>query len=217
VPPSEFIPIAEEIGAIGVLGEWALNEACAAAATWPPSIHVAVNLSPLQLKRAGLVLEIVAALNRHGLAPSRLELEITESALIAESAATRVALRELRAAGIQLSVDDFGTGYSSLRSLRAFPVDKIKIDRSFVADIGRKPDSAAIIRAVIGLAHDLGLKTAAEGIETRGQLQWLALQGCTQGQGHFISEALGRDEIRAMLENVTAIPLTAPDAPSRTG
>jgi diguanylate cyclase (GGDEF)-like protein len=217
VPPAEFIPIAEEMGAIGVLGEWALNEACAAAATWPRNISVAVNLSPLQLKQTGLVLDVVAALSRHGLAPSRLELEITESALIAESAATRAALRELRAGGIQLSLDDFGTGYSSLRSLRAFPVDKIKIDRSFVGDIGRKADSAAIIRAVIGLAHDLGLKTAAEGIETEGQLQWLALQGCTQGQGHFISAALGRDDVRALLETVAAIPLTTPRARSHTG
>jgi len=217
VPPSEFIPIAEEMGAIGMLGEWALNEACAAAATWPRSIHVAVNLSPLQLKQSGLVLSVVGALNRNALAPSRLELEITESALLAESAATRAALRELRAVGIQLSLDDFGTGFSSLRSLRAFPVDKIKIDKSFVGDIGRKADSAAIIRAVIGLAHDLGLKTAAEGIETEGQLQWLALHGCTQGQGHFISAALGTDEIRALLETVEAIPLAAPHARSRTG
>ena len=152
-----------------------------------------------------------------GLAPGRLELEITESALIAESAATRAALRELRAAGIQLSLDDFGTGYSSLRSLRAFPVDKIKIDKSFVADIGRKADSAAIIRAIIGLAHDLGLDTAAEGVETEGQLRWLALQGCTQGQGHFISEALDGDEIRTLLETVRAIALASPHARSQTG
>ena len=176
-----------------------------------------MNLSPLQLKQSGLVLSVVGALNRNALAPSRLELEITESALLAESAATRAALRELRAVGIQLSLDDFGTGFSSLRSLRAFPVDKIKIDKSFVGDIGRKADSAAIIRAVIGLAHDLGLKTAAEGIETEGQLQWLALHGCTQGQGHFISAALGTDEIRALLETVEAIPLTAPHTRSRTG
>ncbi len=217
VPPSEFIPIAEEMGVIGTLGAWALNEACAAAATWPRNVRVAVNLSPLQLKQSGLVLDVVTTLNRHGLAPARLELEITESALIAENSATRAALRELRAVGIQLSLDDFGTGYSSLRSLRAFSVDKIKIDKSFVGDIGRKADSAAIIRAVISLAHDLGLKTAAEGIETEGQLQWLALQGCTQGQGHFISEALGRDEVRVLLEAIDAIPLTAPQARSHTG
>ena len=217
VSPSEFIPIAEEMGAIGVLGEWALNEACAAAATWPHNVRVAVNLSPLQLKQSGLVLDVVGALKRNGLAASRLELEITESALLADSPATREALRELRAAGVQLSLDDFGTGYSSLRSLRAFPVDKIKIDKSFVGDIGRKADSAAIIRAVIALAHDLGLKTAAEGIETEGQLQWLALQRCTEGQGHFISEPLPADDIRTLLETVEAIPLTPPQGRTQTG
>jgi diguanylate cyclase (GGDEF)-like protein len=210
VPPSDFIPIAEEMGAIGTLGDWALNEACAAAAEWQREIRIAVNLSPLQLQQPGLVLDIVGALNQHGLAPSRLELEITESALLAENAATRVALRELRAVGIKLSLDDFGTGYSSLRSLRSFPVDKIKIDKSFVGDIGRNADSAAIIRAVIGLAHDLGLKTAAEGIETDGQLQWLALQGCTEGQGHYFSEPLGRAEVRAMLETNDAVSRGAP-------
>ena len=190
VSPSEFIPIAEEMGVIGMLGDWALNEACAAAATWPRNIRIAVNLSPLQLKQPGLVLDIVGALNRNRLAPSRLELEITESALTRRERDDAHALRDLHAIGIQLSLDDFGTGYSSLRSLRSFPVDKIKIDKSFVGDIGRNADSAAIIRAVIGLAHDLGLKTAAEGIETEGQLQWLALQGCTQGQGNYISEPL---------------------------
>ena len=117
--------------------------------------------------------------------------------------------------GIGLSLDDFGTGYSSLRSLRSFPVDKIKIDKSFVGDIGRNADSAAIIRAVIGLAHDLGLKTAAEGVETEGQLQWLALQGCTEGQGHYFSEPLSGAAVRAMLETSDAVPL-APRAGSRS-
>ena len=215
VPPSDFIPIAEEMGAIGTLGEWALREACAAAAEWPREVRFAVNLSPLQLQRAGLVLDIVGVLNQYGIAPSRLDLEITESALLAENAATRAALRELRSVGIGLSLDDFGTGYSSLRSLRSFPVDKIKIDKSFVGDIGRNADSAAIIRAVIGLAHDLGLKTAAEGVETEGQLQWLALQGCTEGQGHYFSEPLSGAAVRAMLETSDAVPL-APRAGSRS-
>ena len=210
VPPSDFIPIAEEMGVIGTLGGWALQEACAAAAEWPREVRIAVNLSPLQLEQPGLVLDVVGALNRNGLAPSRLELEITESALLAESTSTRMALRDLHGIGIALSMDDFGTGYSSLRSLRSFPVDKIKIDQSFVRDIGRNTDSAAIIRAVIGLAHDLGLKTAAEGIETEGQLQWLALQGCTQGQGNFFSAPLGRAEMRALLEAMDSMPLTMP-------
>ncbi|HSS05537.1 MAG TPA: EAL domain-containing protein, partial [Rhodanobacteraceae bacterium] len=207
VPPSDFIPIAEEMGVIGTLGDWALREACAAAAEWPREIRIAVNLSPLQLKQPGLVLDVAAALNRNGLTPARLELEITESALIAENATTRIALRELHGIGINLSMDDFGTGYSSLRALRSFPVDKIKIDQSFVRDIGRNADSAAIIRAVIGLAHDLGLRTAAEGIETEAQLQWLALQGCTEGQGNYFSEPLTRAEMRRLLESIDAVPL----------
>ena len=210
VPPSDFIPIAEEMGVIGALGDCALREACAAAAEWPREIRIAVNLSPLQLKQPGLVLDVAAALNRNGLTPARLELEITESALIAENATTRMALRELNGIGISLSMDDFGTGYSSLRALRSFPVSKIKIDQSFVRDIGRNADSAAIIRAVIGLAHDLGLRTAAEGIETEGQLQWLALQGCTEGQGNYFSEPLSRAEMGRLLESIDTVPLTGP-------
>jgi diguanylate cyclase (GGDEF)-like protein len=210
VPPSDFIPIAEEMGVIGTLGGWALREACAAAAEWPREIRIAVNLSPLQLKQPGLVLDVAAALAKNGLMPSRLELEITESALIAENATTRLALRELHAIGIGLSMDDFGTGYSSLRALRSFPVDKIKIDQSFVREIGRNADSAAIIRAVIGLAHDLGMRTAAEGIESEGQLQWLALQGCTEGQGNYFSEPLSRMEMGRLLESIDAVPLAGP-------
>ena len=216
VPPSDFIPIAEEMGVIGALGDWALREACAAAADWPREVRIAVNLSPLQLEQPGLVLDVAAALNKNGLTPARLELEITESALIAENAMTRMALRELHGIGISLSMDDFGTGYSSLRALRSFPVGKIKIDQSFVRDIGRNADSAAIIRAVIGLAHDLGLRTAAEGIETEGQLQWLALQGCTEGQGNYFSEPLTRAEMRRLLESIDAVPLTGPLKGTRT-
>ncbi|HEY6984609.1 MAG TPA: EAL domain-containing protein, partial [Rhodanobacteraceae bacterium] len=215
--PGDFVPVAEEMGAIATLGSWALNEACTALADWPRDIRIAVNLSPLQLKQPDLVLDVVGTLNRHALAPQRLELEITESALLAENAATRVALRELHAVGIALALDDFGTGYSSLRSVRAFPVDKIKIDQSFVTGIGRNTDSAAIIRAVIGLAHDLGLKTSAEGIETEGQLQWLALQGCTEGQGHYFSEPLSRAGVHAMLESLETVPLTGPRSGTRSG
>jgi len=216
VPPSDFIPIAEEMGLIGALGDWVLREACMAAAGWPRGIQVAVNLSPLQLRQSGLVLDVLGALNHADLHPQRLNLEITESALLAENAATRMTLHELHKMGVGLSLDDFGTGYSSLRSLRSFPVDKIKIDRSFVADIGRNKDSAAIIRAVIGLARDLGMKTAAEGIETRSQLQWLTTHGCTEGQGHYFSEPLGCTELRTMLEAGRTKPLPLPQA-SRLG
>jgi len=199
VSPVDFIPIAEEMGAIGTLGDWALREACATAARWPREIKVAVNLSPLQLRQSGLVLDIIGALNQSGLSPRRLDLEITESALLAENTATRVALHELNKLGVGISLDDFGTGYSSLRSLRSFPVDKIKIDRSFVGDIGRNADSAAIIRAVIGLALDLGIKTVAEGVETKSQLQWLSAHGCTEGQGNYFSKPLTAVEVAAML------------------
>jgi len=199
VAPGDFVPIAEEMGAIGVIGDWVLREACRAASGWPQPISIAVNLSPLQLKQSGLVLDVVGALSGSGLDPARLELEITESALLAENASTRTALNELHKIGIGISLDDFGTGYSSLRSLRSFPVDKIKIDKSFVGDIGRNTDSTAIIRAVIGLAGDLGIRTAAEGIETKAQLQWLATHGCTEGQGFYFSRPLADAELRSFL------------------
>ena len=169
------------------LGSWVLREASRVAATWPREIRIAVNLSPLQLGRRARARRRRRS-EPNGLAPSRLELEITESALLAENAATRAALVSCALSASARRSTISVPAIPSLRSLRSFPVDKIKIDKSFVGDIGRNADSAAIIRAVIGLAHDLGLKTAAEGIETEGQLQWLALQGCTEGQGHFFSE-----------------------------
>jgi diguanylate cyclase (GGDEF)-like protein len=199
VSPDDFIPIAEEMGLIDRLGEWVLREACSAAARWGGDVRIAVNLSPLQLRQSRLLLQIREILNDTMLEPTRLELEITESALLADSAATRVTLGELRRLGIRISLDDFGTGYSSLRSLRAFPVDKIKIDRSFVTEIGRNSDSDAIIRAVIGLAKDLGIETAAEGIENQTQLRWLYAQGCTQGQGHYFSEPLREAQVGLLL------------------
>jgi diguanylate cyclase (GGDEF)-like protein len=206
VTPGEFIPIAEDMGLIGALGDWVLREACRTAAAWPREIRIAINLSPLQLRKAGLVRDVVAILEQSGLAPERLDLEVTESALLAEDAATRIALYELRDIGMRISLDDFGTGYSSLRSLRSFPFDKIKIDQSFVADIGLNADATAIIRAVIALARDLGIKTAAEGIETDGQFDWLCAAGCTEGQGYLLGRPMTADGIRALI-----------DAPARIG
>jgi diguanylate cyclase (GGDEF)-like protein len=200
VPPSEFIPIAEEMGLIGTLGSWVLGEASRVAATWPREVRIAVNLSPLQLNQEGLVRETVAILEQNGLAPDRLDLEVTESALLAEDAATRVALYGLRDVGARISLDDFGTGYSSLRSLRSFPFDKIKIDQSFVADIGLNSDATAIIRAVIALARDLGITTAAEGIETQGQLDWLSAAGCTEAQGYLLGRPIDAEGIRALID-----------------
>jgi diguanylate cyclase (GGDEF)-like protein len=201
VPPSEFIPIAEEMGLIGVLGEWVLRDAACTAATWPRQIRIAVNLSPLQLVIPALLRNVVAIIDECGLAPDRLDLEVTESALLAENAATRIVLYALRDVGMRISLDDFGTGYSSLRSLRSFPFDNIKIDQSFVADIGLNADATAIIRAIIALARDLGIKTSAEGIETDVQLDWLCAAGCTQGQGYLLGKPMSAEHFRALIDS----------------
>jgi EAL domain-containing protein (putative c-di-GMP-specific phosphodiesterase class I) len=215
ISPADFIPVAEDTGLINALGTQILRRACNEAARWPDEVRVAVNLSPLQFRVGNLLSVVMDALKHSGLPPRRLELEITETLLLEKSNQVLATLHALRALGVRFSMDDFGTGYSSLRALRSFPVDKIKIDKSFVGDIGRNADSAAIIRAVIGLAHDLGLKTAAEGVETEGQLQWLALQGCTEGQGHYFSEPLSSAAMRAMLEGRDAV-LLAPRTASRS-
>ncbi len=199
ISPEQFIPVAEETGMIGELGAWVLDEACRVATAWPPSVRVAVNLSPLQIKERDIVADIVAALRNSGLPADRLDLEVTESVLLVDDSPTRATLLRLRAMGIRVALDDFGTGYSSLRALRAFPFDKIKIDMSFVRDIGKNTDSTAIIRAIIGLARDLGMTTAAEGIETQTQWTWLAEQDCDEGQGFYISEPLTAAQIQTFL------------------
>jgi EAL domain-containing protein (putative c-di-GMP-specific phosphodiesterase class I) len=200
VPPAAFIPVVEEMGLIAPLGDWVLREACSAAAAWPREIKVGVNLSPLQLRKPGFVLDVVSALNQAGLPAHRLDLEVTESALLASDVATRTALNGLHDLGVRLSLDDFGTGYSSLQLLRAFPFDKIKIDMSFVRDIGIDADSEAIIRAVIRLARDVGIRTAAEGVETAAQYDWLVRHHCTEVQGYHYSRPLAEADLRALLE-----------------
>ena len=169
--PAEFIPIAEETGLIVQIGEWVLREACSAAALWPTDARVAVNLSPVQFKNKRLFETIQNILAEAGLPPTRLELEITESLLLTDNEHTLQTLHRLRAIGVRISMDDFGTGYSSLSYLRAFPFDKIKIDRSFMQDLDKRGDSLAIIKAVIGLGHSLGMSTTAEGVETDEQLR----------------------------------------------
>ena len=172
VPPGEFIAIAEEIGLIVPLGDWVLREACRQAAGWSDDIKVAVNLSSEQFKSgSALAATVTEALAAAGLAPQRLELEITESVLLAESAETLATLHQLRALGLSVSLDDFGTGYSSLSYLRKFPFDKIKIDQSFVRELSKRDDCTAIVRAVADLARTLGMATVAEGIETTDQMQ----------------------------------------------
>jgi diguanylate cyclase (GGDEF)-like protein/PAS domain S-box-containing protein len=198
IAPNNFIPIAEETSLIVPLGDWVLRQACRDATRWTKAC-VAVNLSPVQFRNAGLVASVKAALEQSGLPASRLELEITESVLLQNSETTREMLLELRELGVKISLDDFGTGYSSLSYLRSFPFDKIKIDRSFVSELGTSKDSLAIIRAVTGLGKSLGMVTTAEGVETGDQLDLLSREGCTQAQGYLISKPRPIAEVEHML------------------
>ena len=190
VPPSDFIPIAEESGLIVAMGEWILREACREAASWPLPLQVAVNLSPAQFMHGDLVGLVHSILLETGLSPGRLELEITEGVLIEDFDRGLALLRRLKALGVRISMDDFGSGYSSLSYLQAFPFDKIKIDRAFVMNLGRNPQSAAIVRAVIGLGHGLEMSIVAEGVETQEQLGFLSEEGCDAVQGYFIGKPL---------------------------
>ena len=189
VSPADFIPLAEETGLIVPLGDWALREACREAATWPSHLRVAVNVSAVQFQKQGLEQAVVGALAASGIAPHRLELEITESILVADMEAAVVCLHRLRALGIRISLDDFGTGYSSLSYLRRFPFDKIKIDRSFIRDIA-DPDTAAIVRAIVGIGSRLGVAITAEGVETNEQLEGVRQEGCNEVQGFLFSKPL---------------------------
>jgi EAL domain-containing protein (putative c-di-GMP-specific phosphodiesterase class I) len=184
ISPAEFIPIAEDSGLINELGQWVLNAACAEAVHWPDHVRVAVNVSPVQFRSQTLALNVAAALAASGLAASRLELEITEAVLIRDDAALD-ALHQLRKLGVRIALDDFGTGYSSLSYLQRFPFDKIKIDRSFVAEITTRSDSAAIVCAVAGLAKSLDVTVTAEGVETAEQFDLLRAAGCHQAQGYL--------------------------------
>jgi diguanylate cyclase (GGDEF)-like protein len=195
VPPSTFIPLAEEIGFIVPLGEWVIREACLAAARWPEHLSVAVNISAAQFRGASLMPVIVNALAAAGLRPTRLEVEITETVLLQDREATLAVLHQLRALGIRIAMDDFGTGYSSLTYLQSFPFDKIKIDRSFVKDITENAGSLYIVRAVASLANGMGMAATAEGVETAEQLDKIAAVGCTEMQGYLFSKPLPIQEI----------------------
>jgi diguanylate cyclase (GGDEF)-like protein len=199
ISPGMFIPIAEETGLIVPIGEWALRQACADAAQWPEHIKVAVNLSPAQFKSRNLVQMVFAALAASGLSASRLELEITESVLLHDNAATVATLHQLRSLGVRIAMDDFGTGYSSLSYLRSFPFDKIKIDRCFVKDLDdATAGSVAILRAVANLGSSLGMITTAEGVETREQLDMVRAEGCTEMQGFLFSPPRPRKDIERL-------------------
>jgi diguanylate cyclase (GGDEF)-like protein len=199
VPPSTFIPLAEEVGLIDIIGERVLKRACAEAASWPDQITVAVNLSPAQFQSGYLLAAVKDALAASGLAPSRLELEITESVFLQDNESNLVLLGHLGDLGVKISMDDFGTGYSSLGYLRSFPFDKIKIDRSFICDLATSQSSVAIVQAVCSLARSFGASTTAEGVETDAQLMRIRAEGCTEVQGHIFSRPLPAREIPALL------------------
>lgn len=185
IMPMDFIPIAEETGLIHSLGAYALHEACREAAGWAGGQSVAVNLSPLQFKNSALVSVVEAALRDSGLAPERLEVEITESVLLDNNSVNIETLQKLKALGVRIALDDFGTGYSSLSYLRSFPFDKIKIDKSFISDMKDSREALAIIRAITGMSRSLDIQITAEGVESNEQFERLKEEGCTLFQGYY--------------------------------
>jgi EAL domain-containing protein (putative c-di-GMP-specific phosphodiesterase class I) len=186
VPPDTFIPLAEENGMIVPIGEWVLREGCREAASWPKPLQIAINLSPVQFRHGDLVGLVHMVLLETGLAPERLVLEITEGALMDDYSRAVSILRRLKALGVQIAMDDFGTGYSSLSYLQSFPFDKIKIDRTFISNLERNNQSAAIVRAVLGLGQKLDLLVVAEGVENQEQLAILRNERCDEMQGFLI-------------------------------
>ncbi|MFN3817788.1 putative bifunctional diguanylate cyclase/phosphodiesterase [Blastomonas sp.] len=202
VSPVEFIPLAEDTGLIIPISEWVMKEACQRARDWPDDVRIAVNLSPVLFKNAGLPLMVMQALDAAGLAPNRLELEVTESLFIDNVDRTTAMLNALRECGVRIALDDFGTGYSSLNYLRSFPFDKIKIDKSFVDDLATDASARAIIGAITALASALGMETIAEGVEHNDQLEALLSQGCSNIQGYFFSRPVAIDQVDAMIANM---------------
>ncbi|MGY4255040.1 diguanylate cyclase (GGDEF)-like protein [Bradyrhizobium sp. USDA 4516] len=200
ISPGEFIPVAEETGLINPLGALMLHRACMDAAQWPDDVRVAVNLSPLQFRTGNLLALVTDALRQSGLPARRLELEITETLLLEKSSQVLATLHALRALGVRMSMDDFGTGYSSLSYLRSFPFDKIKIDQSFVRDLGANPDAQAIVRSIVSLGIGLGVTITAEGVETEAELSRLRAEGCHEGQGFLFSRARPNPEVISLLK-----------------
>ncbi len=201
VAPDDFIAVAEEIGLIIQIGEWVLQEACRLAVSWPEPLKVAVNISTVQFKGRQLIQAVTQALQDSGLDPGRLELEITESVMIHDFDSALSVLHQLKKLGVSISMDDFGTGYSSLSYLRSFPFDKIKIDQSFVRELGKKSDCMAIIRAVTGMCESLGITATAEGVETAQQLSFLQAEKCTEIQGYLVSKPRPAREIPGLIRD----------------
>ena len=204
ISPADFIPIAERNGMILPIGEWVMFEACRQARQWQDetkaAVNVAVNLSARQLRDADIVKLVIRVLEETGLPANLLELELTESMLVHDTARVLHTLEALKELGVRLSIDDFGTGYSSLSYLKTFPLDYLKIDKSFVADLPDDVNDSAIVRAIIDMAHTLGMKVIAEGVETRAQLDFLLENDCDEMQGYYFSKPLRQDELKKMLE-----------------
>jgi diguanylate cyclase (GGDEF)-like protein len=210
VPPERFIEIADEAGLIHDLAAEVLRQACAASREWPSNIKLSVDVYPSQLRDPGLPAKVLTILQNHGLSPERLELEITESALVSDMEGAQRILGMLREAGVKIVLDNFGTGYSSLYHLRSFKLDKIKIDRTFVNSIVSEPASASIVNALVGLAQGLGLTIAADGVEAFEQEATLISSGCEQGQGRFFSQAISAEESTRLFSKEATSSLYVP-------
>jgi diguanylate cyclase (GGDEF)-like protein len=209
VPPALFIPVAEDCGLIVQLGEWALKQACREAVKWSGNFHIAVNLSPIQVTLPNFAAMVESILAETGLAPERLELEITERIFLADQEHTIATLRRIKALGVRIALDDFGTGYSSLSYLRSFPFDKIKVDRAFVSDVTQRNDYVVIIQAITSIAGALGMMTTAEGVETDDQRQFLAALGCDEMQGYLFSAPVPVEQILELVTKWNAASLAA--------
>ena len=202
VQPDDFIPLAEETGLIVPIGAWVLKQACMEACNWPSHLKVAVNVSPAQFKARNLVEQVLTALATSGMSSQRLELEITESVMLADGDGALEVLTRLHDLGVRVALDDFGTGYSSLSTLRKFPFDKIKIDRSFVSDLSAaNVDALAVVRSIAQLGVSLGMSTTAEGVETQEQLDQVRAEGCTEMQGYYLSRPKPAEEIAQLLSS----------------
>jgi EAL domain-containing protein (putative c-di-GMP-specific phosphodiesterase class I) len=199
IPPDVFVPIAEEAGLIGLLSTRLFCRACRDAVAWPETFVLAFNVSPVSLRDPTLGLRILTMVAQAGFNPHRLELEITESALVENIAVARTTIDQLRQAGVRIALDDFGTGYATLTQLLSFHLDKIKIDRSFVSRLDENEEGRVIVRAILGLAKGFGLRSTAEGVENLEQLAYLKDNGCTEGQGYLFSKAIPAAHIPALL------------------